>query len=287
MSVMNDYTIEEIVALVRAQEEKEREERELVALVRAQEEKEIEERELVALVRAQEEKEREESDKKENKIERGKEYKLILVLTQTTQSYITSMDALNLHQRAMDEIYPLLKELVRNLKHVTKMYPFMFDGFEKLNAWLVTLENMRASDELTDKTARKLLYEIEKSYASFMQHLSEDHVFLAVGQMVQFYITAMDALRLGQHRVEQIRPLMKEFVISLERVLVIVPTFDGITVMKEWVDKLEEMDVLFNMSNCDSRQLLFELDNSYSSFINHLSDIKKNRNKKIEILSLE
>jgi hypothetical protein len=303
MSVMKEYTVEEIIAMIEVQEEREKEEREMVALVEAQEQKEKEEKEIIALVEAQEQKEKEEKEmialveaqeerekeerelvalveaqereekyKNEKNIEKGKEYKLILVLTQTTQSYITTMDVLNLSQRAMDEIYPLLKELVVNLKKVTRMYPFMFDGFEKLNAWLSTLEQMRASDELTDKIARKLLFEIEKSYASFMKHLQDDSVFLAIGQMVQYYITTMDALRLGQYRVDEIYPLMKQFVVSLESVIVIVPTFDGLKRMKEWLQMLESMNIVNEMNKEYTRQLLFDLDTSYSSFIIHLSD---------------
>lgn len=93
------------------------------------------------------------------------------VVAQTTQWFITTMDALKLEQRAVDQIQPLLKELLGSLNKVTGLPP-TFEGLSNLKLWLQKLHQMRASEELSEDEVRQLLFELDGSYASFMEHLN-------------------------------------------------------------------------------------------------------------------
>jgi len=73
----------------------------------------------------------------------------------TTQSYITAMDALKLGQKAVDEVQPVIADLVSTLNRCDKVADD-FVGLEKARSWLVTLNGMRASDELVDDQIRQL-----------------------------------------------------------------------------------------------------------------------------------
>ena len=46
-----------------------------------------------------------------------------VIVAQTTQSYITCMDALRLDQKAVDQIQPLIKELTSNLNRISGIPP--------------------------------------------------------------------------------------------------------------------------------------------------------------------
>lgn len=80
--------------------------------------------------------------------------------------FITVMDKLRLEIRAMDEIYPDLKELIETMNRLS-ILPSNFEGKEKPQTWLNTLAEMKAHDELTDQQVRQLLFDLESSYNAF------------------------------------------------------------------------------------------------------------------------
>jgi len=92
---------------------------------------------------------------------------------ETTQCFITAMDALKLEQKAVDEIQPILRELMESL---TKMpgLPASFEPSEKINHWLRELNQMRAAQELSDDQVRQLLHDLDSSYSGFFKFLERE-----------------------------------------------------------------------------------------------------------------
>ena len=85
----------------------------------------------------------------------------------------------------------------------------------------------------------------------------------------------MDALKLGQRAVDEIQPLISDLTSSLGKVHSIPTDFEGILKMRQWLQKLNEMRAVEEIDEDESRQLLFDLDSSYSAFHKHLSNGNK------------
>ncbi|XP_014666441.1 PREDICTED: vacuolar protein sorting-associated protein 28 homolog isoform X2 [Priapulus caudatus] len=80
--------------------------------------------------------------------------------------FITIMDKLRLEIRAMDEIYPDLKDLMETMNRLS-ILPSDFEGKAKTQTWLDTMNQMQAHDELSDQQVRQLLFDLESAYNSF------------------------------------------------------------------------------------------------------------------------
>jgi len=81
------------------------------------------------------------------------------------------MDSLKLHMVAVDQIHPLLSDLMQSLNKVSLMGAF--EGKTKIREWLITLNKMKATDELDDHQVRQLLFDLENAHTSFYRCLSE------------------------------------------------------------------------------------------------------------------
>lgn len=92
-----------------------------------------------------------------------------------------------------------------------------------------------------------------------------------VAETVQQFITAMDALRLGQKAVDEVQPLISDLTGTLVRVPNLPTDFQGCVKMRQWLNKLNEMRAADEMDEEECRQLLHDLDSSYSAFIKHLN----------------
>ena len=68
---------------------------------------------------------------------------------------------------AVDEVYPLLSDLVSSLHKVSQLPPD-FSGKVKLKAWLSKLHSMPASQRLSSEDVRQLLFDLDQSYQDFM-----------------------------------------------------------------------------------------------------------------------
>jgi len=93
-----------------------------------------------------------------------------VIVAEATQWFITAIDVLNLNQRAVDDIQPVISDLVKVLNKSEMICP----NFDKtrLQDWLIKLNSMRASQELDDDEARQLTLDLESSYADFKTSLS-------------------------------------------------------------------------------------------------------------------
>lgn len=86
-----------------------------------------------------------------------------LVLT-ATENFITFLDALKLNMLSKDALHPLLAEVIQSVNKVTDKD---FENRGKIIQWLITLNQMRATEELTEEQARELAFEMETAYQGF------------------------------------------------------------------------------------------------------------------------
>jgi len=91
-------------------------------------------------------------------------------VAETTQSFITFMDALRLKMRAKDQLHPILQELMGNLARFKGSKDW--EGRGRLVSWLITLNGMKASEELSEEQSRQLLFDVDFAYAEFFRSLS-------------------------------------------------------------------------------------------------------------------
>mmetsp|Transcript_30400 Transcript_30400/g.60388 ORF Transcript_30400/g.60388 Transcript_30400/m.60388 type:complete len:185 (+) Transcript_30400:200-754(+) len=74
-------------------------------------------------------------------------------VAETTQFFITAMDAVKLEQNAVDDLHPLLSDLMDSLTRVPQL-PDKFESAELVEKWLKKLNAMRAGDELDESECR-------------------------------------------------------------------------------------------------------------------------------------
>ncbi|KAJ1395042.1 vacuolar protein sorting-associated [Ochromonadaceae sp. CCMP2298] len=103
----------------------------------------------------------------------GKDGRKGVIVAETVQAFITTMDALRLGQRAVDEIQPLVSDVTGCLTRVPGLSAD-FEGVGKMRLWLTKLHDMRAHDEIEETETRQLLFDLESSYNAF-------HAFLKAG----------------------------------------------------------------------------------------------------------
>jgi len=94
-------------------------------------------------------------------------------VAETVQHFITTMDAMQLGQRAVDEIQPHISQLMGSLTRVPGMRQD-FEAVQKLQEWLVLLNSLRAADELTEEQARQLAHDLDSSYSAFHRFLKSN-----------------------------------------------------------------------------------------------------------------
>ncbi|KAE8148203.1 VPS28 protein-domain-containing protein [Aspergillus avenaceus] len=86
-----------------------------------------------------------------------------LILT-ATENFITFLDALKLNMVSKDALHPLLSEVIQSVNKVTDGD---FENRGKIIQWLITLNQMRATEELGEEQARELAFDIEQAYQGF------------------------------------------------------------------------------------------------------------------------
>ncbi|RSH87802.1 Vacuolar protein-sorting-associated protein 28 [Apiotrichum porosum] len=91
-------------------------------------------------------------------------------VAEATQAFITFMDALKLNLRAKDQLHPLLTEVMSGYAKFKGSAEW--EGRAKIIHWLITLNAMKASDEITEEQSRQMLFDIENAYNEFFRSLS-------------------------------------------------------------------------------------------------------------------
>ncbi|KAF7291884.1 Vacuolar protein sorting-associated protein 28 [Mycena indigotica] len=113
-------------------------------------------------------------------------------VAQTTQGFITFMDAIKLRMWAKDQLHPILQDLVtgyarfkgsKDWEGRSRMVGWQveFNSFFQLSSnkfRLITLNAMKASEEITEEQSRQLLFDADNAYNEFFRSLSggkDDH----------------------------------------------------------------------------------------------------------------
>ena len=91
----------------------------------------------------------------------------------TVQFFITTMDAVKLDQRAVDELQPLLSDLMNALTRLPGT-PSDFEPSRKVQQWLQKMNAMRAVDQIDDNDARQLYHDLESAYTEFNRYLEQN-----------------------------------------------------------------------------------------------------------------
>ena len=80
------------------------------------------------------------------------------------------MDAVKLEQRAVDELQPLLSDLLHSLTKVPDT-PTDFEPTLKVQKWFQFFNKMKASDEISDDDSRQLFHDLDSAYTEFTRFL--------------------------------------------------------------------------------------------------------------------
>ncbi|XP_062223188.1 vacuolar protein sorting-associated protein 28 homolog 1-like [Phragmites australis] len=90
----------------------------------------------------------------------------------------------------------------------------------------------------------------------------------AIAQCVQSFITAMDAVKLNMLANDQVRPLLQDLSTSMGRLgPLLPPDFEGKVKVNDWLAKLHKMGAADELTEQQARQLNFDLDSAYSTFL--------------------
>ncbi|KNC46627.1 vacuolar protein sorting-associated protein 28 [Thecamonas trahens ATCC 50062] len=87
-----------------------------------------------------------------------------------------------------------------------------------------------------------------------------------VAEAVHHFISALDALKIGLSAVDEIHPVLKDLLTSLNAVASLPPDYDGKATVKQWLTQLNQMQASDNLSETETRQLLFDLETAYNGF---------------------
>jgi ESCRT-I complex subunit VPS28 len=91
------------------------------------------------------------------------------LILEATQDFITFLDALRLGLLAKDSLHPLLTEVIQSVNKVTDRD---FENRGKIVQWLISLNQMKASEELSEDQAREIDMDINAAYQGFKNILS-------------------------------------------------------------------------------------------------------------------
>ncbi|KAI8090036.1 VPS28 protein-domain-containing protein [Halteromyces radiatus] len=100
--------------------------------------------------------------------------KATLYVAETVSHFITLLDTLRVNRLAVDDIHPLLEDLIKALNNVPGLSPD-YEAKATVRKWLIVLNGMKAADEITTDQARQMVFEIDRSHNNFYRWLSGDH----------------------------------------------------------------------------------------------------------------
>ncbi|SCZ87712.1 BZ3500_MvSof-1268-A1-R1_Chr2-2g05178 [Microbotryum saponariae] len=83
-----------------------------------------------------------------------------------TQAFITLMDGVKLNLRSKDQIHPLLTDLMSGYTRFKNSS--QWEGRPKLLSWMISLNQMRASETITEEQARDLMFDVEQAYSELV-----------------------------------------------------------------------------------------------------------------------
>lgn len=91
-----------------------------------------------------------------------------------------------------------------------------------------------------------------------------------IADIVSLFITLMDKLRLEIKAMDELHPELRDLVDTMDRLSLIPEDFAGKAKVQAWLQTLNAMQASDELSETQVRQLLFDLDSSYTAFNNLL-----------------
>jgi len=92
-----------------------------------------------------------------------------VLIAEATQEFITFLDAVKLGLLSKDQLHPLLSDVIQSVNRVTDKD---FEDRGKIVQWLITLNQMKATEELKEEQARELEMDIQQAYSGFKRILT-------------------------------------------------------------------------------------------------------------------
>ncbi|XP_041484337.1 vacuolar protein sorting-associated protein 28 homolog [Lytechinus variegatus] len=92
-----------------------------------------------------------------------------------------------------------------------------------------------------------------------------------IAQIVSLFITVMDKLRLDMKAVDEVEPEVKELSETMGRMGSLPAEYDGKEKISKWLKTMGSMRAADELSEEQIRQLLYDLDSAYNSFMRTLS----------------
>ena len=81
-----------------------------------------------------------------------------------SENFITLFDALRLNMLSKDTLHPILAEIIQAVNRVTDRE---FEDKGKIVQWLITLNQMRAAEELSETQSREMNWDLGRAYDGF------------------------------------------------------------------------------------------------------------------------
>lgn len=102
---------------------------------------------------------------------------------------------------------------------------------------------------------------------------------MVVAEIVQAFITAIDALALESYAIDTVQPLLADLMSALTRSsgesggggIGLPADFEALVKLRLWLARLAKMRAYEELSAEEARQLKFDLEASYQAFMRHLS----------------
>ena len=85
-------------------------------------------------------------------------------ISTATENFINFLDALELGLLAKDSLHPLLADVIQSVNRVSDGD---FEGRSKIVQWLITLNQMKASEEVSKDQVGELKFDIRQAYHGF------------------------------------------------------------------------------------------------------------------------
>ena len=89
-------------------------------------------------------------------------------IVSASENFITLFDAVRMNMLSKDTLHPILVETIQAVNKVTDRD---FENKGKIIQWLITLNQMRAAEELTAEQARELQFDLNAAYDGFKSTL--------------------------------------------------------------------------------------------------------------------
>ncbi len=92
-----------------------------------------------------------------------------------------------------------------------------------------------------------------------------------IAETVSLFITVMDRLRLDIRAMDELHPDVKELFETMSRMSALPTSFEGKLKVQKWLDELHAMQASDELSEDQSRQMLFDFESAYNDFNRFLS----------------